>query len=433
MRFNTIFNRLKRVPSLFILSVATILLAACGSSDDDKTTSMQTVTIKGEAIKGTLSNASVSAYAASDMSTALATTSTGDNGSYELQFEKDATVDSGLIVVKVSADSDTEMTCDADKCGSVNNGDKVPASELNGIELLTSIAIDKGADVTIENLPVNALTTAATEIITQTQNAAALGMVNQSVLSDLQQKAAQVVMSAFGVDSSGSSFDLFTDSLPDATAIDAGVASLSANKKALATQLSLVNASFAGTDDGLKNELTSFANSIADAAKQGNFSTDLKGMVADLTSAYNELFGMLNASGGIPTGVTLPSFDSIEWPTNIDFSDLNIDNPIDQGAGEWTLTVSGTATVTHPVEVTTDIPAVTINNVTPPSSSDTTEIENLFKQQTEVQGITVTNVSFSVTEETSTKVVIKYSADISVTVAGQTSSQKQNIIYTYTR
>ncbi|KMT64305.1 hypothetical protein [Catenovulum maritimum] len=424
---------LKRSFLLILVMASTHLVSGCSDSDDNNSMSKQAVTISGSAIKGTLNSAKVEAISAADMSV-LGTTQTNNEGEYTLEFEKNADQDSGLILIKVSADEDTEMICDADKCGSVNNGDTVTASDLSGLELMTTLTLDKSTNSTVEvtGLPVNSLTTAATEVITNSLGGSVLSTLTGPDLSKLQQDASEVVLSSLGV--SDRSLDIFSSKIPDATKIEAGLsASFSNQQKNTATQLSILNAAFAGTDDGLVNELSDYLNALKGALSSGDFNSNFSTTIQDIQAAYTEAYDILNGAGGIPSSVTIADFTSITWPSNINFEnggiviDIKDPNTGGDGTGSWTLTITGKATVNG---IQIDIPEVKVQNVAAvPSSANTADIESAFKQQTEVGGITVQNVSFNITEETSTKVVIEYSATI--TASGIT--QTQNLIYTYTR
>ena len=94
----------------------------------------------------------------------------------------------------------------------------------------------------------------------------------------------------------------------------------------------------------------------------------------------------------------------------------------------------GTVTVTSPITITTDIPTVTVNDVPAPASDSTSEIENIFSNQIgSTPGVTVSNLSFRMTENTANRVVVEYSATISVEAGGITSTQTQNLVYTWTK
>lgn len=411
-------------------------LVACGSDDDDdnddQTPSSQTetVTVQGTAVKGTLANAQVDIFAAGNMDTPVASGSTDENGEFEISFEQDTSENAGTMLVKVMADDDTSMTCDADKCGNVNFGDQVPASDLTGLELVSHFALDAGK-TSVMDLPVNTLTTAATEIIIN--NAENLSSASSADLTELQTMATELIMSALGVSASAEA-NLFNYKLPDASMLSDGLAGVDASEQGMLSQLAMLNASFAAESD-MQSALNMFSTELSTSLDNNEFSANLATYIGNLKMAYSELFDMLNAlDGGLPTGANIPEFVQVEWPDNIDFTgDGIVIDPDGDMEGDWTLVVTGTYTISEPVTISGEIPSVTIENTMPPAENDTSEIEELFTDQTEVQGVTVSNVSFEMTENTASKVVIEYQATISVAADGVTSTQTQDLTYTWTK
>ena len=168
------------------------------------------------------------------------------------------------------------------------------------------------------------------------------------------------------------------------------------------------------------------------------FSADLIAFLTNLRSEYEDLYSLLNSvDGGLPSGITLPDFVEISFPdddgTIIIDPDGGIEIDPDVDTGDWTLTIVGTVTVTSPITITTNIPEVTVNNIAAPAANDTSEIERIFNEQVSTEGITVSNLSFNMTENSANKVVIEYTATISVTESGVTLTQTQNLTYTWTK
>lgn len=430
------------------------MLSACGSDSDNEViksvSQEQKVAITGTVVKGTLASAIVKLFKASDLAIPIATTITGTNGEYELTYTAMKGENSGTLIVKVSVDDDTTMVCDADECDGVANGSTLVATELGVLELSTHLAIDANQNdqVNVNNVPVNTLTTVATSIILAETNDSDLSAMTLSNLSSLQKEVTLVVMAALGV-STDVGTNLFDINLPDASDIPNGLSTLNteSSQQGLVSQLSMLNASFAASAD-IDAAIKTFSQHISSSINSAEFSADLTTFLAGLQTQYNDLFSLLNSlDGGLPTDLEIPGFDSVSFPDNISFVDGGIvidpSTPTDGSGividpdsttGDWTLTIMGTVTVTSPITITTDIPTVTVNDVPAPASDSTSEIENIFSNQIgSTPGVTVSNLSFSMTENTANRVVVEYSATISVEVDGITSTQTQNLVYTWTK
>ena len=443
------------------------MLSACGSDSDNEViksvSQEQKVAITGTVVKGTLASAIVQLFKASDLATPIATTSTGTNGEYELTYTVMKGENFGTLIVKVSVDDDTTMVCDADECDGVANGSTLVATELGVLELSTHLAIDANQNdqVNVNDVPINTLTTVATSIILAETSDSDLSAMTLSSLSSLQKEVTLVVMSALGV-STDVGTNLFDINLPDASDIPNGLSSLNteSSQQGLVTQLSMLNASFAANAD-IDAAIKTFSQHISSSINSAEFSADLTTFLAGLQTQYNDLFSLLTSlDGGLPTDLTIPGFDPVPFPHNISFvdggividpstptddGDIVIDpgTPTDDGdividpgttTGDWTLTIMGTVTVTSPITITTDIPTVTVNDVPAPASDSTSEIENIFSNQIgSTPGVTVSNLSFRMTENTANRVVVEYSATISVEAGGITSTQTQNLVYTWTK
>lgn len=434
------------VLKLMISSLMCIsLLSACGGSGGGNTAASsatpdpapvtptpdvtQDVTITGTAIKGTLVSAVVELFKASDLVTPIAVTSTGLNGEYELTYTGTKGDNFGTLVIKVSVDDSTTMVCDAGDCNGMANGTILNFAEIGNLELWTHLVIDASqtAQINITNLPVNTLTTAATSLLLENTSTADLSAMTESSLLDLQQELTQVLLTALGV-VTDAEINLLNINLPDASDIPLGLTNfnVAANLQGLVSQLSILNASFAANAD-INTAISTFSQLVTAFNGSNELSADLTTFVANLRAEYDDLFGLLNSlDGGLPTGITFPDF--IQF-TN----DGGIVIDPETTTGDWTLTIAGTVTVTSPITITTDIPPITVNNIAAPTAGDTSQIENIFNEQVSAQGVTVSNLSFTITEETANKVVIEYSATISVTESGITVTQTHNLVYTWTR
>ena len=416
------------------------MLSACGSGGDSNEDivpldTTQDVTISGTAIKGTLASAVVELFKTSDLTLAIATTTTNANGEYELQYVANKGEALGTLVIKVSVDDDTTMVCDADECDGVANGASLTAVEIGLLELTTNLVIDanQNAQVQVTEVPVNTLTTIATSVLLAETSSADLANMTKSDLMVLQNEITQLVLAALGVEANINLFDI---NLPDASNIPSGLSTLNiaADLQGLVSQLSLLNASFAANAD-INAGISLFYQLIASSIVSADFNEDLQDYLANLRVNYNDLFALLNSlDGGLPTGLTIPNFEQVDFPDNISFVDGSVVVDPESPTGDWTLTISGSVTVTSPVTITTALPAITINDVAAPTANDTNEIESIFNDQiASTPGVTVSNLSFNIIENTANRVVIEYSAIISATLGGVSSSQTQNLVYTWTR
>ena len=412
-------NITKSVCSIILLSG----LTGCFGDDDDKA---QDVSVQGKVVKGTLANADVNLYNAGNMSTPVGTGTTNADGEFDISIP--GTSNGKPVVVKVTTNANTTMVCDADKCGSVNRGDTMTSTELDGLELTSHFVAEKG-DTEVTDLPVNSLTTAATKVIMA--QSTSFENIDATELKTLQETATKVVLESFGLNSATVG-NLFNIDIPDANKLTTELSTDSDSSKAFKSQLAMLNASFA-TETNITAEIEKFYNGINSSIGNSGLTADFTSYLNTLKSRYDDLYSALNAAGELPTGVSIPDLAQFAWPDNITFENGGV--VIDPGnngtEGNWTLVITGTSTVTSPVNVTVDIPQVTVKNTTPPTNTD--EIGNQFKQNTEVDGVTVSDYSFEEVERTANKVVIKYSATISVSSGGISATQTQNLTYTWTK
>lgn len=427
------------------------MLSACGSGSDSaespSTTTppvtpsvTQEVSISGTAIKGTLVSAVVELFKADNLTTPIAVTSTGVNGEYELTYTGQKGENSGTLIVKISVDDDTTMICDADECDGIANGASLTAAELGALELLTHLVIDasQNDEVTISDIPVNTLTTTGTSILLADISTADLSAMTEASLTSLQKSLTELIIAGLGV-TENADVNLFDINLPDASDLLNGLSAFNipTSQQGLVSQLSQLNASFAANTD-INSAINNFSQLLNDANEEVEFSADLIAFLTNLRSEYEDLYSLLNSvDGGLPSGITLPDFVEISFPdddgTIIIDPDGGIEIDPDVDTGDWTLTIVGTVTVTSPITITTNIPEVTVNNIAAPAANDTSEIERIFNEQVSTEGITVSNLSFNMTENSANKVVIEYTATISVTESGVTLTQTQNLTYTWTK
>lgn len=105
------------------------------------------IQITGEAVKGVLKNAEVTAYELNDQGERLEgiiTTPTTTNAQGEYALELQSNYGGGLLEVVVTASESTTMVCDASRCGDARQGEEIP---VTGDFSLTTIAEkDEGSD-----------------------------------------------------------------------------------------------------------------------------------------------------------------------------------------------------------------------------------------------------------------------------------------------
>lgn len=100
--------------------------------------------------------------------------------------------------------------------------------------------------------------------------------------------------------------------------------------------------------------------------------------------------------------------------------------------GDFTLTISGTISVTNPVPLTTPVPDLVFEDTLAPSPEDTADIEALVLA-TFADVESVTNVSVNIITNTADRVTFEISADAEQTQAGTTVSVSLDLRYDYVR
>ncbi|UVW35721.1 hypothetical protein NYF23_03685 [SAR92 clade bacterium H455] len=147
-----------------LIIVLALSLQGCGGGSGNTNTPAipEALTLKGAAVKGVVANAAVAAYeidsAGVTATTALATSTTDENGDYSLDLPDSFT--GGPLLLKLSANDDgsTTMKCDvADGCSGVTFGESFSVPE--NFELLAVLGNSSAGDEVTLNL--TALTTLA--------------------------------------------------------------------------------------------------------------------------------------------------------------------------------------------------------------------------------------------------------------------------------
>jgi len=206
-----------------------------------------TLTLKGAAVKGTLMGATVELFMADNLDTAIGDpVQTAADGTYELSYT-DISGEQivGAFVVKVTADDDTTMTCDAaDTCNGVDRGQPIPATDLVGLSLSSFTFADNEATEVAE-VNVNSLSTMATDAIISSAgvdgSAIDLSNVDADGAYHLQVAGSEVVGALIGVDLA--SYNLFSASI-----VDASVGTDISTTDSIAATLTLMNGALSNID-----------------------------------------------------------------------------------------------------------------------------------------------------------------------------------------
>ncbi|MCF2858743.1 hypothetical protein L1286_14745 [Pseudoalteromonas sp. SMS1] len=164
----------------------------------------------------------------------------------------------------------------------------------------------------------------------------------------------------------------------------------------------------------LSTQITNYANSFGVSDLASNISS---------TFLLDEIKKTLEGLEDILNGLNLDDLNFDFIPDG--FLPDDEDNDDDQGNDDTTstLTITGTTTTAG---ITTELPAITVNNIPAPNPEDINAIEQQIKTQVESQGITVTNLEFSLVSANSEKVVV------SVKYAFSTSGVTVTADLTYT-
>ncbi|PWQ95541.1 hypothetical protein [Leucothrix arctica] len=173
--------------SLLTIAIATVLVAGCGGSNDDKTIAPTPTSIGGTAAKGIITDGIVTAYLlGSDgiKGAVVGTAMTDSVGSYSLETVSSYDGTSPLLL-ELTAGDDTTMVCDSyNDCGSVEHGDTIP---LVGTDfMMTSVIPGTGSDTTV-NAAITAFTSMAANSVVIS------GSVSDTSILETTSKINQVV------------------------------------------------------------------------------------------------------------------------------------------------------------------------------------------------------------------------------------------------
>jgi len=272
------------------------------------------VELSGSIDKGALKFATVLIYRASDFDfespllTVPADVQTDENGDYSATVVNNANqAIRGVLVVRVTADADTVMVCDAPvSCGDTPRGQDIPSDQLDGLSLktLTQSTTDADGNGLPISADVNAITTLATDVvIAQVKIIPDLDIDN--LASDgvvaLQKNASAVVGQILGVDLSET--NIYKIKISDATDTQAmDTAATEAGDDAVNTNtLTLINASFADLpvqeDPDEPSQNLNFGNTL------NSFIDNVKVITTIVVEAVSKQENVTNALATVDAGV----------------------------------------------------------------------------------------------------------------------------------
>lgn len=281
---------MKKAVKTILAASITLALTACGGFSNSSPeivvpVTPTTLSLSGDAVKGTLAFATVQAYAAQDLTTEIAEpVQTDVNGDYTLTLT-DVSGDpiTGAVVVIITADDDTTMICDAAvACGDVARGDAIQAIDLAGLSLSTFTYADSGTG-DISNVKVSALSTMATNAILASaaeNDAIELGNLTAESVAELQVSGSEIVGAILGL-------DLMDINLYSLNIADASDSSNVPTDDINASTLSFINASLSNLTiaDGevLGNVLATYFDNtrVISAAVIANVNVDLAADFSD--------------------------------------------------------------------------------------------------------------------------------------------------------
>lgn len=297
-----------------------LALTGCNSDSNDVTT----LEITGTAIKGTFANALVEVFYANDLTTVIGSAQTASDGAYSVTLTDDtgeAIV--GAYVVKVSADDDSTMICDAAvTCGDVAKGSLIQAANLAGLVLSSFTFADSTAAEVIE-VNINTLSTMATNAILSDatlDTAIDLSSLTAEATIALKIKVSEVIGTILGIDLTD--VDLFSLNIVDAS-VSADVPKEDAN----AATLTLVNGSLANIDvsesETLGEALASYFTAVETIAN-AILSDEVTGDTTDLVSIFSEEIAEITAVQAILATESAQILAGVEQATGVDISTIDI-------------------------------------------------------------------------------------------------------------
>jgi acetyl esterase/lipase len=229
----------------------------------------------------------------------------------------------GAYVVKVSADDDSTMICDAAvTCGDVAKGSLIQAANLAGLVLSSFTFADSTAADVIE-VNINTLSTMATNAILSDatlDTAIDLSSLTAEATITLKIKVSEVIGTILGIDLTD--IDLFSLNIVDAS-VSADVPKEDAN----AATLTLINGSLANIDvsenETLGEALTSYF-AVVETIANAILSDEVTGDTTDLVSVFSEEIAEITAVQAILATESVQILADVEQDTGVDISTIDI-------------------------------------------------------------------------------------------------------------
>lgn len=198
---------------------ASLTLTGCDifDNDSDDAPSGTLATFSGDALKGVLANADVNLYHYTDITNAVLSTTTDENGDYELSGVLNSI---GVYLITVTANANTTMICDVENCGTAEApiafGETVPGESLAGVELSNVTYVDDSEEVASISAQVNAVTSIATELYVSNLESTNpdLGAITADDFTASQTSVTKTVAAMFGVEVTADT-NVFTLELPN--------------------------------------------------------------------------------------------------------------------------------------------------------------------------------------------------------------------------
>ena len=373
------------------LLTATLLLAGCHKDDDPSNADDANPSVRVTPSLGVVLNAPVRVLAA-DGQTVLTSGDTGSRGTVTLTLDPTT----GPVVLEVRGDADASYFDEA-------AGTEVPFPDGERLRALVPVAEGEIAITLLTDLAYReAERQDAFPLSTEQVN-----QLNEAVRASLAPGLQSIVSVPTRFDGNTTRGDLDDDEPGRYAAVLAALAELAAgrNAPALAVAQALREDATDGAIDGrsggtaLDTPYTDFLNEMNAALAQ---------VAEDFGNAA--LRGSVNRLG--PEGIEL------------DFGEL--DGGGNGAGGDWTLTITGTATTNG---VTTAIPETTIGNTTAPTTGDEQAIEDAIRGNLAGQGGSADQVQFEVVSASDTEVIV----EAQLTLSRQGFTVDQDLTYTWTR
>ncbi|KZN62213.1 hypothetical protein [Pseudoalteromonas luteoviolacea] len=413
-----------------VLGLALLSLAGClDNDDDDPVPTQQDTQITVTPSLGLIKNANIQILTLSNnQPVAGATGSTGDTGSATITVPAGTT---GPFVVEVVPTSDSEYFDEAKATFLPLPSDTKLRAVLSNLQSQVGVT-------TLTEIAANSILSA------NVTDASAVNAVNEQIRKALAPALESILQAP----------QLISENVEGSVNNDQGgiyAVTLAALAKLGASQdnpaLAILNSLKADfLDNALDGKVgdKAFQNPIYNA---DSFISDLSAQI----TTYASSFGVADLASDINSTFLLNEIKKTlegleEFLDGLNLDDLNFDfipdgflpdDDDDQGDDDQdgddqgnddttaTLTITGTTTTAG---ITTELPAITVNNVPAPNPEDINAIEQQIQTQVESQGITVTNLEFELVSASSEKVVV--SVKYSFSTSGVTVTA--DLIYTWT-